>query len=156
MTKRRAPPNGGISRLERNQLRLRVIAEALENGWDLPRPARQFLIRSLRRVGAGEDANVVLGVVAKRGERKSLAQAKSSDRKKFALAWIASAIRPKDDASIDGGLGMTLDDACDAAAVAFGFTSETLRTYWNNNRDLRSPTFGPPVSALPIHRKVAE
>jgi hypothetical protein len=76
---------------------------------------------ALLRIGEGEDANVVFGVKAKRGERKSAEQADRRFKMRAAVAWVASAITPPPE-----GLGISLEKAFERAAKAFSLSDETL------------------------------
>jgi hypothetical protein len=144
MTKRKQLEGGPYSRLELAQWRLRKLAADLENGVALPSGELKFLISSLRRIGDGEDANAVLNVKAKRGPRKTKAEAARRDKVQFAISWIAAAITPKPE-----GLGLTLNEAIEKAAKAFRLCYDTLKTHWGNHRELRTSSFPRPSSSLP-------
>lgn len=112
-----------------SQKRLRQLANLIASGSAINDNDRKFLSDALRDIADGDDANKALGVKAKRGERKSK---KSQIRKVteiHAMAWIAAAKLPQQ----DGGLGLSLEEACALAGnlKAFGLTEETLRSYWN-------------------------
>ncbi|MGD0635672.1 MAG: hypothetical protein ABSA13_15600 [Beijerinckiaceae bacterium] len=149
MTKRKGASTGRYSPLELAQYKLRKIAIDLENGGALEANELRFLVAALKRIGQGEDANVVLSVKAKRGERKTPKQTAKRDKIRFALGWIASAIRSHE----DGGLGMSLDEAFASASESgvdgFGLAEDTLRTHWGNYREFRSPDFPRPIASLP-------
>jgi hypothetical protein len=147
MTKRKTKSRH--SDLELNQYRLRWIANELENGRALPDSQAKFLIDALWRIGEGQNANVVLGVKAKQGQRKTLQSANRADRIRYTLPWISSVTRPLD----EGGQGMGFAEALDAAADEFGFSSETLKKYWDEYPELRGPSFTPPISSLPFRDK---
>src|SRR5450432_1035466 len=122
----------------------------IENGVALPYSGKAFLVGALKRIGAGEDANVALVVKAKRGERKTSKQVAKRVNKEFAMRWIASAIRPLE----EDGLGITLSEAIEKATT-FGLSEDTLLYYWNNNPEMHTPSFQPPISSLPIRRTKA-
>lgn len=151
MTKRKNADADQCSRLDLAQYRLRKLAADMENGVALPASELNFLIAALKRIGRGDDANVALGVKARRGERRTAEQVAKRDKIRFALGWIASAIQPPE----DGGLGMSLEEAIASAAetqrgeATFSLSEETLRTYWGNHREWRSPTFPRPIASLP-------
>ncbi len=147
MTRRKAALEEKCSDLEFNLYRLRKIASDLEDGTFSAEEFR-FLIWALRRIGAGDDPHAVLGIKGRRGQRRKRKSADQACRRRFAMAWIASAIRPLD----EDGLGISLDDAFDRAAQAFGFSDESLRTYWNSYPEERQPAFPAPIHVLPIRR----
>jgi hypothetical protein len=103
------------------------------------------VVDALWRIGCSEDATEVLGTKAKRGERRSVGEAEKSDRKTFAISLVAAAIRPKE----DGGVGISLDDAFVEAGELFRLDEETVRTYWHDHPELRSPSFDRPITSLP-------
>jgi hypothetical protein len=74
-----------------------------------------ILAQALRKIGTGEDANLVLGVKARRGERRTKASALKAEKLRFVMGWIASAIAPTN----EDGLGLSLNDAFDKAAKGF-------------------------------------
>jgi hypothetical protein len=133
------------SDLELNQYRLRHIADELERGRDLQHDAKQFLIDALWRIGEGEDANVVLGVKAKRGQRKTRESAERSFKMRVALAFIATAIKPKQ----EDGLGLEFVEALDRAAQAFGLSDDTLNQYWKDYPAMRESSFQRPIFSFP-------
>jgi hypothetical protein len=151
MTKRKGTDDGPYSRLELAQYRLRKIAVDLLHGPALSSDDRDFLIGAIWGIGKGDDANFMLGVKAKRGERKTPEQVAKRDKMRFALSWIAAAIRPAE----NEGLGMSLDEAIESAAkkkrgkFKFGLSEDTLRTYWKSHPKWHSPSFPRPLSSLP-------
>lgn len=154
MTKRKGSTER-YSRLELAQYRLRDIANKLENGAGLTPSDSEFLVESLKRIAQGADANEVLGVKAKRGERKTAREIAKKDKARSAIAWIASVIRSEK----EGGLGISFDDAIARAAekrsgeANFRLTDETLRTYWTSHPEWRTPKFDRPLSTLPDLRR---
>jgi hypothetical protein len=149
MTKRKPTAHGPYSPLEQRLYGLRKIADDMENGIELSAEERKFLCDALKRIGKGEDANIVLGVNAKRGQRKTKESADKALKMHFALSWIALAIQPIE----EGGQGLTLDDAADTASKYFNLGDETLLTYWRNHPELRKPSFEAPISAHPIRKR---
>jgi hypothetical protein len=150
MTKRK--DKGERSPLQRAQYRLRVIALLLETDAPIPGSEKAFLINALNRIGAGEDATIVLGVKAARGERKTKSEAGKLFVRQAAISWIAAAIKSKD----EGGLGLTFDEAIEAAAeyrpgeANFGLTEDTLRHAVSHNPKSFKPEFPVPIEYLPI------
>jgi hypothetical protein len=106
---------------------------------------RDFLTVALWRMGNGEDANSVFGLKAKRGERKTTAEARRRFKMRAAIAWVAAAIRPPE----QDGLGCSLTKAFERAAYAFGLTYDTLATYWRDYPEWRTPTFTRPIWTFP-------
>jgi hypothetical protein len=144
VTKRKNVDDGHYSQLELNQYRLRKIALDLFNGVAL-RADREFLIGALWGIGNGDDANEILGVKAKRGERRTAEHVAKRDRIRFVLSWVAGVIRPTE----EDGKGLALDEALAAAAENFGLNEDTVRTWWHSHPKLRSPSFDRPISSLP-------
>jgi hypothetical protein len=155
MTKRKNANAEQYSRLELAQYRLRKLAVDLEDGVAVSASERSFLVAALKQIGRGDDANVVLGVTARRGERKTAAQAAKRDKIRFAMSIIAALIEPRE----EGGPGMSLEEAIASAAetrpgeARFGLSEETLRTYWGNHPEWRSPAFPRPIASLPDHQR---
>jgi hypothetical protein len=149
MTKRKTTSEDP-SRLESAQYRHRKMALDLDNGV-LSSDDRDFLIGALWGIGNGDDANVILGVKAERGQRKTPDEMSKRDRARMAIGWIAAAIRPLE----DEGLGMSLDDAFASAGkkrhgkLIFGLSEDSLRTIWTSNPEWHSPSFPRPISSLP-------
>lgn len=134
------------------QKRLIQIAKALERD-ALSEDDKLFLINALNQISRGEDAKQALNVKPKRGERvgkKYQEKLKISEAKKtFALSWIAAATSPYE----EGGLGLSNEDAIGLIGEfsaelkdekAFGFTEETLLTYWAQHPELRNIVFSLP------------
>ena len=125
-------------------IRLRRLATVIGTESAIEIMDRTFLIAALSDIANGADANKALGVKAKRGERKSKESRNRQVTKKYAMAWIAAARLPEE----DGGLGLTLEEACalvsDKTLVSdkslnghFHLTEETLRSYRNKQPELR-------------------
>ena len=123
------------------QKRLRKLSKVLRSSKDLADEERLFLSAALNRIADGEDANTELGVKAKRGERKGKLTHDNEKRRVWALHWIAYAKL----SVADGGLGLTLEEACakigENDLKPFGFTEETLRTYWKRGRSQVGPIY---------------
>ena len=111
MTKKRGEASE-YTRLQLNQYRLRFIAMELEYGRELSIPDTCFLLKALRKIGEGGDANEALGVKARRGERKNPESTAKARNVRFAMSFIATLIAPES----EGGRGMALEDAIDEAA----------------------------------------
>ena len=154
MTKRKQAGDRPYSPLQRRlfvfrQMALNLASTRLKaehkGGLVLTEDQRIFLVDALWRIGSGEDATEVLGTKAKRGERRSVGEAVKSDRKAFAVSFVAAAIRPKE----DGGLGISLDDAFVKAGEFLRLGEETVRTYLHDHPELRSPSFDRPITSFP-------
>jgi len=127
--------------VRKGQHRLRKIVQVLESGAALSEEDRAFLSTALIRIADGANADVELGVKAKRGERKGKIKRDPKKVRQFAMGWIAAAKAPWD----EEGLGLTLEDACamigENGLKGFGLTEETLRTYWNRKGTYRGVKF---------------
>lgn len=124
--------------VSKNQNQLRRMATALKDGGQLPTQDATCLADALLRIANGSDANKVFGVASKPGKRKGHKAQVSDTNKQLALAWIAVAHAPVD----QGGLGMTLEEACAVAedTGAFGLTAAVIKKYWNENPEMRRAT----------------
>jgi len=112
-----------------------------------------FIANALKNIGNGSDANAELGVTGGKGQRKSKESAAVRQRKIFACHWMASVMRPvyPEDSPqyIDSGLGIGLKEAAYRAAKAFGFTEDTLLSYWHKHPELHTPSFPAPITSYP-------
>jgi hypothetical protein len=144
MTKSKKSSVFDHSKLELAQFRLRNIAAVLASGEEISATDKAFIIDAFKKIGRGEDANKELGVKAGRGESKSYGSQILRERKIFACAWVASAMRPPPD-----GLGLSDNEAFAAAADEFCLEITTIRQYWNNHPELQKPEFPAPISAYP-------
>lgn len=138
-----------MSVIERRR-RLIEIAECIKGGASLSDADAAFLSVALVKIAEGEDPKAALDIKAKRGERISKDyqdKVKQGElMKSFALGWLATAIAPEE----EGGLGLTNEVAFGMIGElspvfkdmkAFGFTEETLKTYWAQNPDKHERTF---------------
>lgn len=130
--------------------RLIEIATSIKAGATLSDGNVAFLSDALIKIAEGEDPKSALDIKAKRGERISQHyqdKVKQGElMKSFALGWLATAIAPEE----DGGLGLSNEVAFGMIGElspvfkdtkAFGFTEETLKTYWAQNPDKHKRTF---------------
>ena len=153
MTKKRGEASE-YTRLQLNQYRLRFIAMELEYGRELSIPDTCFLLKALRKIGEGADANKALGVKARKGERNKPENTIKESRVRIALSFIATLIASEN----EGGRGMALKDAIDEVAkklkneANFGYTPDTLTHYWDNHREWRTRQFPRPIETLPDRR----
>lgn len=150
MTKERSEPYA-YTRLQLNQYRLRKIGMDLEFGRELSSTDKEFLIKALRKIGEGEDANEALLVKVRKGERRNPSNTAKAHNVRFALSYVAFLIAPES----EGGFGMDLQDAIEETASKFknepnfGYTEATLTHYWDNHPEWRTRQFPRPIETLP-------
>jgi hypothetical protein len=127
------------------------LSPSEEGGLVLSESERDFLAVALSRIGQGEDPTVVLGVKAKRGERRSIKEAAKSDKIRFAMSWIAkvTSATTEDEKEYFTRPAISLNDAFSRAAQHFGYDEDSLRTYWFSHPELHSPSFDRPITSLP-------
>jgi len=148
LTKKKAA-QGRQSSLELALYRLRLIALKIESETPLDALEQAFLIKALREIGLGGDAEVALQIKANRGERRSSKSKFHEERRDFVLSWISAAMRPEPD-----GFGYDLLTAIDIAATWYysesdGLTAETILNYWNNHPEKHNPSFDRPIRSIP-------
>lgn len=118
--------------------RLIALADILAGADSLSTSDRLFLSDFLRKVANGEPPHQALGLKKNPGRPPD---DNTLHMKQFALSWLATANAPIE----DGGLGLSLEEARGLIGEhdlnAFGFTEETLKTYWKKNKPLRERTF---------------
>ena len=117
------------------QRRLRDIAQNLEDNIPLSEVDKHFLIKALKRIAFGENAELTLDVQAKRGEQKGQADQQRKFHDQFIFSWIHAATMSEE----DGGLGLTIKEA--ASLIKQNFpnlpTEETLiRQYSTVKKEL--------------------
>ena len=125
--------------VRKGQTRLKRIAEHLSQDAPLSEEDRTFLINGLLEIANGAEADVVLEVKAKRGERKSHHSRQTAFNKQLFFGWVATAIAPE----TEGGLGLSLKDAIATAYEGWHAlpSEETLRRQWNDIRQEQQRTF---------------
>ena len=118
--------------LRKGQTRLKLIAERLSQDAPLSEEHQTFLVKAFLEIANGADADVALGVKAKRGERKSHHSRQTVFNKQLFFGWVATAIAPES----EGGLGLSLKDAIATAYDGWPAlpSEETLRRQWNDVR----------------------
>ena len=121
------------------QAKLRKLANHLRQGGELSVDDRDFLVSSLLSISDGEDAEIALGVKARRGERKSKQAKDTKLNLEFVNGWLASAIAPEK----EGGLGLTLKDAVGKLPDLWLHlpSEKTLLRYWNDRKETQERTF---------------
>ena len=118
--------------VRKGQARLKRIAERLSQHAPLREEDHTFVVKAFVEIANGADADVALGVKAKRGERKSHHSRQTAFNKKLFFGWVATAIAPES----AGGLGLSLQDAIATAHNGWPAlpSEETLRRQWNDIR----------------------
>ena len=120
------------------QAKLRRLAGQLAEGIDLDSTDLNFLVEALLEIADGSDAEIALGVKAKRGERKGKHVRKTKLNQQLAMGWMAVAIMPEE----EDGLGLTAKDAAVILNKEWGLNSvETLLRYWSNAKNTQEIHF---------------
>ena len=121
------------------QVKLKKMAYKMSRDEPLNDQDKAFLVKALIKISDGEDAETVLSVKAKKGERKGKYTRKTKFNNELAYGWLATAIAQEE----DNGLGLTLKDA--VAKLKTDWTQlpseNTLRRYWNNVKDSQERDF---------------
>ena len=125
--------------VRKGQAKLRGIAKVISSEGQLSDEDGVFLVTALRTIADGGDADIALGVKAKKGERKSHYARKTEFNKQLVFGWIATAIAPES----DGGLGLSLKDAVSKVVKDWsGLPSpESLLRQLNDVREDQGRTF---------------
>jgi hypothetical protein len=132
----------------RNQRkRFQALADQLQdNSPPLSKEQLAYLSNAFERIGLGEDANAVLGLVY--GPGRSEQDEISLEQRSFILHWMTCAMLPEN--ALDefgepaGGLGLTLEQAVDAVlSIADGEwinpKTKEKHSYVDPNGVIRSP-----------------
>ena len=121
------------------QARLRKLARQLAAGTDIGSTDLDFLVDALLKIADGSDAEIALGVKAKKGERKGSNVRKTKLNQQLAMGWMAVAIRPEE----EDGLGLTIKDAALILNREWGnlHSVETLCRYWNDAKNTQEIDF---------------
>ena len=125
--------------VRKGQAKLRGIAKVISSEGQLSDEDGVFLATALRTIADGGDADIALGVKAKKGERKSHYARKTEFNKQLVFGWISTAIAPES----DGGLGLSLKDAVSKVVKDWsGLPSpESLLRQLNDVREDQGRTF---------------
>mgnify|MGYP006292979725 CR=1 FL=1 len=131
--------------VRKGQVRLGKIAKQLESNSPISDDDRLFLSSALKEISDGRNAEVALGVNAKRGERKSRHARQTKYTLPFVFGWIASAIQPRN----KGGLGLSLNEACKKISKItlphLRLSTQTIRRYWDKHKSNYKPHFTLPA-----------
>jgi len=121
------------------QANLRRLAGQLAEGIDLGSTELNFLVNALLEIADGSDAEIALGVKAKRGERKGKHVRKTKLNQQLAMGWMAVAIMPEE----EDGLGLTIKGAAVILNREWGnlHSVETLCRYWNDAKNTQEIHF---------------
>ena len=125
--------------VRKGQERLKDIAGQISDDKQLSSEDKEFLIRALLEISNGEDAEVSLGVKAKRGERKSAHVRNTKIIKKYINGLIKALIDSYDDA----GKNMSLKEATEKINAEWpnSPSAETMRRNWNDIKKTQKRDF---------------
>jgi hypothetical protein len=121
------------------QVRLRRLAGQLAEDKEIGSEDLKFLVDALLEIADGSDAEIALGVKAKKGERKGKHAAKTKMNRNAAMGWIAVAIESEK----EGGLGLTVKDAAVELNKEWEnlYSVETLCRYWSDAKNTQAIYF---------------
>jgi hypothetical protein len=121
------------------QSRLKRVAEHLDQNIKLSEDDKSFLVMALLNISNGEDAEIALGVKAKKGERKGPYARDAKIKMQYVNALILALIAPES----EEGLGLTLNDAVERVRRDWPSvpSKSTLLRYWNDVRKTQSREF---------------
>ena len=128
-------------KLEHKLLAIEQMSRLIRGKHQLSDEDATFLADALHRIALGEDPTDALDVKARRGEKRSIAIRKKHEMSRWlqevAIGWIEAARAPE----AEEGLGLTLEKALSElywnTPKRFGFTEETLKSYYNRNIKLK-------------------
>ena len=125
--------------VRKGQKRLKNIAGQIYDDKQLSSEDKEFLVTALLEIYNGEDAEVSLGVKAKRGERKSTHVRDMKIINQYINGLIKVLISPYD----EGGKNMSLKDATDKINAGWpnSPSAETLRRNWNDIKKTQKRDF---------------
>ena len=125
--------------VRKGQERLKDIAVQISEDIQLSPEDKKFLVTALLEIYNGEDAEVSLGVKAKRGERKSTHVRDMKIINQYINGLIKALISPYD----EGGKNMSLKDATDKIHAEWPYSpsAETMRRHWNDYRKRQERDF---------------
>ena len=125
--------------VRKGQERLKDIAVQISEDIQLSPEDKKFLVTALLEIYNGEDAEVSLGVKAKRGERKSAHVRNTKIIKKYINGLIKALIDSYDDA----GKNMSLKEATEKINAEWpnSPSAETMRRNWNDIKKTQKRDF---------------
>ena len=125
--------------VRKGQKRLKNIASQISDDKRLSSEDKEFLVAALLEISNGEDAEVSLGVKAKRGERKSAHVRNTKIIKKYINGLIKALIDSYDDA----GKNMSLKEATEKINAEWpnSPSAETMRRNWNDIKKTQKRDF---------------
>ena len=125
--------------VRKGQERLKNIAAQISEDIQLSPEDKKFLVTALLEIYNGEDAEVSLGVKAKRGERKSAHVRNTKIIKKYINGLIKALIDSYDDA----GKNMSLKEATEKINAEWpnSPSAETMRRNWNDIKKTQKRDF---------------
>lgn len=115
---------------------LRILARRVYHNC-LSDEDRQVLALSLYQMGAGLDPKEAFDIKPKRGESVSPRAIHTERKRKMVMSFLWAATAPAE----DEGLGLTIEAACELAAEHFGYSFDTLMTYYFRYSDELKPDF---------------
>ena len=125
--------------VRKGQERLKNIAAQISEDIQLSPEDKKFLVTALLEIYNGEDAEVSLGVKAKRGERKS-AHVRDT---KIIKQYINGLIKALIDSYDEGGQNMSLKEATEKINAEWpnSPSAETMRRNWNDIKKTQERDF---------------
>ena len=134
-------------KLEHKLLAIEQISCLIREKCPLSDEDATFLADALHKIALGENPTDAFDVKARRGEKRSIAVRKKHEMSRWlrevAIGWIEAARAPE----AEEGLGLTLEDALTEfygdgdSDKRFGFTEETLKSYYNRSIKLKGRDF---------------
>ncbi len=101
------------------------LASRLRAATGLEPEDKEYLVRVFAKLSVGADPRDVFAGTPRRGARHR-GMYQSRMKRESAIGWIAEAILPEN----EGGFGMDLKAALEAAARLFSYSPSTLKRYW--------------------------
>ena len=125
--------------VRKGQERLKNIAGQISDDKQLSSEDKEFLVTALLEIYNGEDAEVSLGVKAKRGERKSAHVRNTKIIKKYINGLMKALIDSYD----EGGQNMSLKEATEKINAEWpnSPSAETMRRNWNDIKKTQKRDF---------------
>lgn len=105
------------------------LASRLRAATGLEPEDQEYLVQAFVRLSVGADPRDVFAGTSRRGARHR-GMYQSRMKREMAIGWIAEVILPEN----EGGLGMDLKAAMEAAARLFSYSPSTLKRYWHQSQ----------------------